>query len=295
MKFSAFQHHRAESVEHAIGLLGRYGDEAKVLAGGQSLLPLMALRLSVPQHLVDVGRIGDPAAATSVADDGATVVTLACRHSTAERSAALAAHQPLLHAAMPWIGHRAVRSRGTLCGSIVHGDPAAELPAVALALDAEMLLVGPAGVRRVPARSFFLGTFETAAGPDEVLTEVRFPAMGPVTGWAFEEVCRRHGDYALAGMATVVVPSGTAPGTVARAAIAMFSLGSTPLRVPEVEALLAGEPVTAELIDQAAELLAGLVDPPDDLHGTSAYRVHLCRLLARRTLTTAARRAGLLP
>lgn len=292
MKFPRFEHHTAETVEHAIALLSQYGDEAKILAGGQSLFPMMALRMSRYEHLIDIGRVSVSDRTISESSDGSTTISLACRHSTAEFSAHLADRQPLISAAVPWIGHRAIRSRGTICGSIAHGDPAAELPAVALALDATMTLAGPGGTRKVAAADFFLGTYETATQPDEVLVSINFPEMGPRSGWAFEEVCRRHGDYALAGVALAIRCSVVSPHTIENAAVAMFSVGSVPQRFPDAERILVGIAPAQEAIDQTAETIATMIEPHDDLHGTAEYRRHLTRVLVRRNLALAFERAG---
>ncbi len=291
MKFAALSYHLAESVEHAVSLLVEHGEDAKVLAGGQSLFPLMSLRLSRPEHLIDIGRVANRDAAIRCLPSGEVAIDLGARHVDAERSPTLADRAPLVHAVMPSIGHGAIRSRGTICGSLAHGDPAAELPAVALALGARMTVVGPGRVRHVPAADFFLSTFVTDVQPDEVLTEVTFPAVPPGTGWAFEEVTRRHADYAVVGMVTVLHFD---PGStrVARAALALFSVAATPIRVPRAERLLEGEISSSGLFEAAAQAVVEDTDPPDDVHGTSAYRSHLSRLLTLRTLSRAAQRAG---
>ena len=287
MKMPAFCYHRPASVEEAIGLLAEYGSDAKVLAGGQSLVPLLALRLSHPEHLVDIGRVGG---LDSVDEGpGGFTVGAAARHSDVELSPVTGRAAPLVAAAMPHIGHRAIRNRGTVCGSLAHADPAAELPAVALATDAELVARSTGGERTVPAADFFLGYLTSALEETELLTAVRFPPWPARTGGAVAEVSRRHGDYALVGLAAVVGLGET--NRVERAALAFFGAGSTPVRVSEAERVLIGEAADPAAFAEAAEVVAKTIDPPSDNHATAAYRAHVAGVLTRRCLAEAATRA----
>ena len=288
MKLPPVRYHRPETVEEALALLGEHGAEAKVLAGGQSLVPLLALRLSRPAHLVDIGRI----AALRRMDAGGDglVVGAGVRHGDVERSPAVAGVAPLVAAAVPLIGHRAIRNRGTVCGSLAHADPAAELPAVCVAAGAELELRSQAGERQVAAADFFLGYLTSALAETELLTAVRFPPWPAATGWSVQEVSRRHGDYALVGLAAVLGTGGD--GRVARAALAFFGAGSTPVRVAEAERLLVGQEPAAALFAEAGRVVADVIDPPGDNHASAAYRAHVAGVLTRRCLAEAAARIG---
>ena len=246
MKPAAFEYHAPETIDEVCALLAEYGDEAKVLAGGQSLVPMLALRLTRFEHLVDVNRVGELAGFGR--ENGTLVVQAATRQRVMERDAAIGAAVPLLARATPLIGHFQIRNRGTVGGSLAHADPASEYPAVAVALGAEFDLAryGVAR-RRVSADDFFVGTWETLAGPDELLVAARFPVWPDHSGFAIEEVARRHGDFALAGVAVAV--------SAGRAGIALFGVGSTPVRArAAADALLAG----AEPADVAEAAVAGL-------------------------------------
>ena len=288
MKMPAFCYHRPASVPEAVGLLSEFGGEAKVLAGGQSLLPLLALRLSHPAHLVDIGRV----AGLDGLDAGADGFTVGAgvRHAAVESSPVAGRAAPLVAAAMPHIGHRAIRNRGTVCGSLAHADPAAELPAVALATDAELVAVSNTGERRIPAGDFFLGFLTCALDETELLTAVRFPAWPAATGWSVQEVSRRHGDYALVGLAAVLGLG--AGGRVERAALSFFGAGSTPVRVGEAERVLVGEHPEPAAFAEAADVVTKTIEPPGDNHASAAYRAHVAGVLTRRGLAEAATRAG---
>lgn len=287
MKMPAFRYHRPTTVEETTGLLAEYGPDAKVLAGGQSLVPLLALRLSHPEHVVDIGRV----AGLDAIDDGPGGFTIGAtvRHADVELSAVTGRAAPLVAAAMPHIGHRAIRNRGTVCGSLAHADPAAELPAVALATDAELVVRSAGGERTVPAADFFLGYLSSALDETELLTAVRFPPWPGRTGGSVAEVSRRHGDYALVGLAAVVGLGET--NRVERAALAFFGAGSTPVRVPEAERVLVGEAADPAAFAEAAEVVAKTIDPPGDNHATAAYRAHVAGVLTRRCLADAAGQA----
>jgi carbon-monoxide dehydrogenase medium subunit len=286
MKIPQFAYHCPESVPEALVLLGELGDEAKVLAGGQSLLPLMALRLSRPAHVIDIGHLSE---LTSLSvEDGALRVGAMVRHAELERSDIVREIAPLVAGAMPLIGHRAIRNRGTACGSLAHGDPAAELPAVSVAVGAEFRLQGASGERTVPASDFFTGYLTNAIESDELLVEWRLPSWSATAGWSIQEVSRRHGDFALLGCAAVL--DCTADGTVATAAVAFFGAGSTPVRLPEAEKMLIGQKPVDDLIASVGEAIRSELNPPGDLHATVAYRRHLGGVLARRCLQEAAGR-----
>jgi carbon-monoxide dehydrogenase medium subunit len=276
------------TTEEALDLLTAYGDDGEVLAGGQSLIPLMALRLSHPAHLIDIGAVRDLPAIRSV--DGLVSVGALVRHAEVEHSPMIAAEAPLVAAAMPHIGHRAIRNRGTACGSLAHADPAAELPAVALAAGAELVLRRAGGERSVPAADFFLGYLTSDVAADELLTEWRLPPWPATAGWSVQEVSRRHGDYALLGMASVVHFDDR--GRISAAALAFFGAASVPVRVEAAEKLLLGQRPVAALFDEAASVVKQELDPPADLHGSAAYRKHLGAVLTKRCLVEASGRVG---
>ncbi|MDQ1383931.1 MAG: aerobic carbon-monoxide dehydrogenase medium subunit [Actinomycetota bacterium] len=274
MKPAPFEYHAPETIHEVCGLLAEHGDEAKVLAGGQSLVPMLALRLTRFEHLVDVNRV---AALSGFGRENGTLVVRACtRQRVMERDAAIAAAVPLLAQATPLIGHFQIRNRGTVGGSLAHADPASEYPAVAVALGAELELASPGGaVRRLTADDFFVGTWTTAAEPDELLVAARFPVWPARSGFAIEEVARRHGDFALAGVACAI--------TDGRAGIALFGVGSTPVRARDAEeAWLAGAGA-AEVAESAVRDL----DPPADVHATASTRTRIARHLVERAVTRA--------
>ncbi|HVW32376.1 MAG TPA: xanthine dehydrogenase family protein subunit M [Acidimicrobiia bacterium] len=283
-----FCYHRPTTVDEAVDLLAEHGADAKVLAGGQSLVPLLALRLSRPEHLVDIGRV----AGLDTLEAGADGFTIGAgvRHCDVELSPAAPGANPLVAAAMPHIGHRAIRNRGTVCGSLAHADPAAELPAVCLATDAELVARSKDGERRIPAADFFLGYLTSALDETEMLTAVHFPAWPERTGASVQEISRRHGDFALLGLAALVGLDGD--GRVDRAALSFFGAGSTPVRITEAEQVLIGERPEPGAIAEAAEVARKSIDPPGDNHATAAYRAHVAGVLAGRGLAEAGARAG---
>jgi aerobic carbon-monoxide dehydrogenase medium subunit len=284
MKLPQVDYAAPATVAEAVGLLAQHGDDASVLAGGQSLIPLLALRLARPALLIDIN--GLPELSGVSATDGWTAIGATTREYEAEESAQLADAVPLLAAALPLIGHEAIRSRGTIGGSLAHGDPAAELPAVALALDAELVVRGPAGERVVPAAEWFEGYLTTSRRPDELLVQARFPtASAPGHGVSFLEVARRHGDFAIVGLATSLTISA---GAISDARLAFAGLADVPLRAPEAETLLVGEQPSAELFAEVAEVATAGIDPPGDLHGSPEYRKKVAATLVRRGLQAAA-------
>ncbi len=288
MKNPPFVYHRARSLNEAIELLATYGEDGKILAGGQSLLPTMALRLGPPEHVIDISQVPDLDAIGLEADGGVTIGALV-RHAQAERSEDIARLAPLIADAMPHVGHRAIRTRGTVAGSIAHADPAAEMPAVCLATRATMVAVSSAGERSIDAADFFDGYLTSTLRADELLTQVRFPAWSPQSGGAVVEVSRRHGDYALVGLACRIDVDA---GTITDAALAFFGVAATPLRVADAEAALVGKPASAEVFASAASIVSETLAPTADIHGSTNYRRHLAGVLTSRGLQSAASRIG---
>ncbi len=269
MKPAPFAYKKARSLAEAIALLGEH-KEARLLAGGQSLIATLNMRLSAPSLLIDINGIGGLDGI--VHKDGKVEIGALARHAAAERSETIARHAPLIARAMPHIGHAAIRNRGTLGGSIAYADPAAELPACLLALDGEVEASGPQGKRTIKAADFFKGLFETALGPQDVLTAIRVPAAGKDTRVGFAELARRHGDYAIVGLAASARADGK---RLADVRLAFFGVGSTPVRAKKAETALAGGNVDAAVA--ALDL-----DPPDDLQASAAVKKHLAGVLLRR-------------
>src|ERR1700733_1205647 len=247
MKLPPVGYEAPKTMSEALELLAEHQDEASVLAGGQSLIPLLALRLAQPAVLIDINGVAELYGVSAA--DGWVTVGAMTREYVAEESETVADAVPLLAAALPLIGHEAIRNRGTMGGSLAHADPAAELPAVARALDAEFVVRGPSGERVGPAAQRFEGYLMTSRSPDELLVEVRFPAAEPGTGVSFQEVARRHGDFAIVGLGTSLVLSG---GVISGARLALAGLSDVPVRAGEAEDLLVGERPSAELFDEAA-------------------------------------------
>jgi aerobic carbon-monoxide dehydrogenase medium subunit len=284
LKPPPFTYVAPSSLDEALSSLAEAGEDAKILAGGQSLMPLLSLRLARPSALVDLRRV-DGLGEISEHDGTVTIGTMV-RERAVERSDVIAEKIPLLAAALPLIGHPAIRNRGTVGGSIAHADPSAEIPAVALALDAEMVIRSAArGERRVPAADFFQGFFTTALEPDEALVAVCFPVAAPVRGVAFVEAARRHGDFAMVGAAAVVNAEG---GRITDARITLIGVADTPLRRPAAEQALSGAEIGSLPFEDAAAAAAAGLTPASDIHGTSQYRTHLARVLTRRALEKAA-------
>ena len=283
MKLPYVEYEAPTTIAEAVDLLAEHEDEASVLAGGQSLIPLMALRLARPAVLIDINGLSE--LSLVAVTDGRVAVGAMTREYVAEDSATVSDAAPLLAAALPLIGHEAIRSRGTLGGSLAHADPAAELPAVALALDAEFAVRGRAGERVVPAADWFEGYLATSRRPDELLTEVRFPVAAPGTGVAFLEIARRHGDFAIVGLAVSLT---LADGVISDARLAFAGVSDVPVRVAEAEDLLLGERPSAELFAEAARVATAGLDPPADLNGSSEYRKQVAATLVRRGLQAAA-------
>ncbi|HET9275625.1 MAG TPA: xanthine dehydrogenase family protein subunit M [Gemmatimonadales bacterium] len=289
MKPAPFRYLAPRDLDEALGLLEEHGPEAKPLAGGQSLVPAMNFRLAVPAVLVDLNRI-DALAGIGDARDGGLRIGAMTRQSLLERDPRVAERAPLLRETMPHVAHPPIRNRGTVGGSLAHADPAAELPAVMVALGATLRCRSRRGERRVAADAFFLGPFATALEPGELLTGIDLPPPAPRTGWAFEEVARRHGDFALAGAAAAVELD--ALGACRSARVVLFGVGEGPVVSAAAGAQLAGARPDARTIGGVARAAAAELDPAGDIHATSAYRKHLAEVLVRRTVSRAAARAG---
>src|SRR6516162_8989890 len=283
MKLPYVEYEAPATAAEAVDLLAEHEDEASVLAGGQSLIPLLALRLARPGVLIDINGLSELSGMSVI--DGQVAIGAMTREYVAEESEMVADTVPLLAAALPLIGHEAIRSRGTIGGSLAHADPAAELPAVARALDAEFVVRSRSGNRVIPAAEWFEGYLATARRPDEILVEVRFPAAGPGTGVAFQEVARRHGDFAIVGLAASLT---LADGAITDARLAFSGVADVPVRAAEAEDLLVGEEPSAELFEEAARRATADIDPPADLHGSSEYRKKVAAALVRRGLREAA-------
>ncbi len=289
MKPAPFEYHRPSSRGEALALLLNHGGDAKPLAGGQSLIPAMNFRLAMPAVLVDLNAIADLSYVTRQGDD--LCIGAMTRHQAVERSDAVRTAAPLVHEAMPFIAHAAIRTRGTIGGSLAHADPAAELPAVMLALDAGIRVENARGSRMVRAADFFTGLFSTVLEPGDLVTEIVIPvasesAAAMRTGTAFEEFSRRHGDFALAGVvARVGIDAG---GRCTLARIVLFGVGDRPMPAPSAARVLEGQAPSPEAIRAAAEAAArDDIDPTSDIHASNRYRRHLAGVLARRALDRA--------
>jgi carbon-monoxide dehydrogenase medium subunit len=287
VKPAPFAYHRPSTIEGALAVLAGEAD-AKPLAGGQSLIPAMNFRLAAPAALVDLNGIAALAGITA-RDGGVVRIGAMTRHRGVEHSPLVAARAPLLTEAMPFIAHIQIRNRGTLGGSLAHADPAAELPAVMVALEATMVVQGIGGERRISAEQFFTGLFTTALLPGELLTAVEIASLPERCGWAFEEMARRHGDYALAGVAVQLTLGSAGECTGAR--VVLFSVGEGPIVVAGAEAALRGRQPGSEAIRAAMEAVALEIDPPADIHASAAYRRQLARVLTGRALARAFERA----
>ena len=282
---ASFEYERAESAEHAVQLLTQHGDEAKLIAGGHSLLPLMKLRLARPSVLVDIDRLSDLEYVREAGDR--IEIGALTRIADVASNQLLAERNPLVAFAAGEVGDPQVRHRATIGGSLAHGDPASDLPTVILTLDAELVVRGPSDERTVPASGFFTSLFETALGPDEVLTAVRVPAFAPRTGWSYLKFHRRALDWAIVGVAAVVERT---DGQIGRAAIGLTNMGSTPLRAAGVEQALAGAQASDQAIAEAAQHAAEGTDPVSDTNASAEYRTELSKILVRRAVQEAVSR-----
>lgn len=283
----AFDYHAPRTVAEAIALLGSLGSDAKLLAGGHSLLPMMKLRFAQPAHLIDINRIPE---LRGIREEGNEVVIGAMTvENDLIASPLLQAKVPLLADAPKQIADPQVRNRGTIGGDIAHGDPGNDHPAISLALDATFDLQGPQGQRRVKADDFFLGTYTTALAEDEIMVAIRVPAFAPGTGWAYEKLKRKTGDWATAGAAVVLRLSG---GSVSHVRIALTNLAPMAIRVPAAEAALLGQPLSAASIAAAAQAAQAAADPAEDLRGDIAYKTAMAGQMVKRAIQAAAARCS---
>lgn len=283
MKPAPFEYFAPDTIEEALAHLGEYGDDAKVLAGGQSLVPMMNFRLVRPKCLVDINGLSSLSYITE--SDGRLRIGALTRQRSLEKSALVREKNGLLHEAVRFIGHRATRTRGTAGGSIVHADPTAELPAVLAALDGEVQVLGPGGQRTIAWRDFFITFFTTALAPTEICTEIILPLSPPKAGWAFDEFTPRHGDFAIAGVAAVL--EADSEGRCSRARLAVAGAGPTPLRATAAEQFLRGELLSEHALEEAGRLVSEQVEPDSDLHATAEYRRRLAGVIAARALKKA--------
>jgi CO/xanthine dehydrogenase FAD-binding subunit len=288
MKPASFEYLAPESLEQALGLLAECGDTAKVLAGGQSLVPMMNFRLVSPAVIVDLNRVSELAFVR--AKDETLAIGAMTRQRQLERDPLVKKMAPLVAETMPFVAHPQIRNRGTVGGIFAHADPAAELPAVAVALDAQLKLSSSKGERWVSAKDFFLGLFATALEPTELLTEIVLRTSRPRTGYSFQEMSRRHGDYALVGVASTVTLD--EKGECQDARVVLLGVGMLPIEARQSAEHMIGAAPSGALIEAAAQAVDADIDPTDDIHASAAYRRHLARVLVRRALETACVKAG---
>jgi CO/xanthine dehydrogenase FAD-binding subunit len=286
MKPSVFEYHRPAGLDEALDLLAEHGEDAKLLAGGQSLVPLLNFRLAAPPRLIDCNRLGELDYIRR--EHGRLRIGALTRQAVLERSPLVAEHWPLLHEAVRWVAHPQIRNRGTVGGSVAHADPAAELPVVFAALDARFHVRSKGGRRVVEASDFFVTHLTTTLEPHEMLCEIEVPALPDGCGWAFEEFSRRHGDFALGG-AAVVLAAGE-DGACREARIALLAAADTPVRAAEAEQLLVGLHVDQAAAAEAARVATSSISPTGDIHGDSTYRRQLIEALVQRAVLNAAGR-----
>jgi carbon-monoxide dehydrogenase medium subunit len=289
MKPAPFAYQRAENLQHACELLNDAGEDSKILAGGQSLIPMMNFRLARPRILIDISNIAER---NQVSDEaGGIRVRSTTVQRFVERSPSVRTRLPLLFSAIQHIAHFQIRNKGTIGGNLANADPASELPAISLALDAEFEVISTEGQRRIPASEFFITYMTTSLAPTEILSSVLFAEPSKNSGWGFHEVARRHGDYALAGSAAVVTLDQT--GKCSRARIVLFGLATTPVRATVAEDMLIGHVYSTSLLTAAAHAVQEAIDPEGDMHVTAEYRRSVAEILTVRALEDAFRRAKL--
>ena len=286
MKPAPFNYVRATGIDDATAALASAGGRAKILAGGQSLIPMLNFRLVDADLFVDINQVGG-LDGIEESGDGLRIGALT-RHHRIETADAVRGRFPVLAAAMQHVAHLAIRNRGTIGGSLSHADPAAELPAMSLLLDATIEIAGPSGGRALTARDFFVAPLVNALEDSEMVTSVVLPGLPPGAGWGFDEVARRRGDFAIAGAGCVLALEN---GAVSEARIALMGVHDTPLRATAAEALLVGNSPDADALDAAAAAVRDAVEPMNDLHGSADYRRHLAGVVVRRTLDAAVARA----
>jgi len=288
MKPPRFEYFAPRTLDEALGLLAGHGDRAKLLAGGQSLIPLLNFRLAHPEALIDINRI--PELGGIRADDGGVAMGALTRQHAVERSEAVRTRVPIVAEACRLIGHLPIRHRGTIGGNLAHADPASELPAVMLALEAQLTVASTKGTRTLPVDRFFVGPLSTALQTVEMLTEIRVPGLPARTGGAFVEMARRAGDFALVGVAALITLD--ASGRCQRARVALCGVGPTPIRAGAAEDALVGQAPAGAALDEAASRAAAATSPSSDLHASADFRRKLARHFARQAIATAAQRAG---
>jgi carbon-monoxide dehydrogenase medium subunit len=286
MKPPAFEYVAARTIDEAVAQLNKHGDGAKIIAGGQSLTPMLNFRLVHPEILVDINRI--PGLDQISPQNGGFRIGALTRHRAIETSRAIGEKLPVMLAAASQVGHLAIRNRGTFGGSLVHADPAAEWPVVVLALDGTITTKSAKGGRTIKARDFFVSYLQSAVEDGEIVTEVMLPGVPPGMGWGFEELCRRPGDFAIAAVCALVTLDA---GKVKDARISMGGVGPTALRAPDAEALLKGQAITDDLLERVGEKAAEASDPSNDVHASADFRRHLVGVLTKRALKAAAQRA----
>ena len=285
MKPAPFAYRAPATLGEALELIAEHGDDAKLLAGGQSLIPVMNFRLAQPSMLIDLNTTQGLDQLALAADNSLHIGAMV-RQATLEKSELVKQHAPLIHQTMPWIAHSQIRNRGTIGGSLAHADPAAELPVLMVALQAKFELQKTGQTRTVPATDFYIDLFETALEPDEILTKIIIPPMPARTGTAFHEVARRHGDFAMAGVAAVVSLDDTGLCTDAR--LVYLNVGPIPMQATEAVKQLIGQKPTDSLIEQVADqAAANEIEPAGDIHASAAYRRHLAKVLGKRALKDA--------
>ena len=287
MKPRPFKYVRPDSVQAALEVLAQYGDEARILAGGQSLMPLLSMRLAQPGVLVDINAIQD-LDYIQPTDTGITIGALA-RQRRLEDNPLIAEHVPPLRSAAQWMSHPQIRNRGTIVGSIAHADPSAELPAAALALQADLTIRSAKTTRTIPATDFYLGYYMTVVEPGELVADVSFPTLETATGWSIQEVSRRHGDFALAGVIALLTLDGS---RIRSARLAYYGLGSAALRSDAAESTLENQAASDALFEEAAAMGSAALSPDSDIHASADYRRGLAAELTRRALREAAERAN---
>jgi carbon-monoxide dehydrogenase medium subunit len=282
VKPAKFEYHAPASIEEALAILGRYDGEARVLAGGQSLVPMMNFRLATPRAIVDLNRIDGLA---NVEEDGEVIrIGSMTRQRRLEFEPLISSKLPLLREALRWVGHLPTRSRGTIGGSIAHADPAAEIPMVLQALEGEVVAHGPQGERRIPAQDLFHAALTTSLAPLEIITEVRFPAMPAPAAYAVEEFARRKGDFAIAAVAVMLMRDGE---RCIKARLATAGVGPASIRLRDAEAVLEQKGLSEDAIAEAADKAKAQVDPIADLNGSAEYRRHLTGVLTQRAVLRA--------
>lgn len=290
MKPAPFQYVVPKNLDECLNFLYQHPEDAKILAGGQSLIPTMNFRMAQPPYLIDINNLNELSYIRADKSGGLQIGALS-RHYQVEKDALIAEKAPLLHDVMPWIGHVQIRSRGTIGGSLVHSDPAAELPAIMLALNAKFKVKNKKKERWVPAEQFFVGLFATALAHNEMLVEIAIPPMPVRCGWSFQEYSRRKGDFALVGVAAIIALNQN--NLCDQARLVYLGVGEGPIMAQQACQSLVGKQLTPELLQQAAKTAAQSdLNPPNDLHASSSYRRHLAEVLGLQALTQALERAA---